>query len=143
MKQLLNEWKKYLNEQDDAEDQREEGPGMTGQEESEADMRERYEMFRDNLTPEVYREIMQTVSKESKFVSPKHEKKVLGLLRKALATIIKVQFPAISFIRKLDNHMFKELGHQPYDHPDVVIQRAMKEYYPEKEESFEDDDGYK
>ena len=65
MKELLNEWKKYLAEQEDGTDQREEGPGKTDTEKREdeapvkTDVEERFLEFGKQLTPEKYRQALQ------------------------------------------------------------------------------------
>lgn len=69
MKEILNEWKKYLAEQEaeqeDDTDQREEGPGKTDTEKREdeapvkTDVEERFLEFGKQLTPEKYRQALQ------------------------------------------------------------------------------------
>ena len=65
MKKILNEWKKYLAEQEDGTDQREEGPGKTDTEKREdeapvkTDVEERFLEFGKQLTPEKYRQALQ------------------------------------------------------------------------------------
>ena len=65
MKEILNEWKKYLAEQADGTDQREEGPGKTDAEKREdevpvkTDVEKTFSEFGKQLTPEKYRQALQ------------------------------------------------------------------------------------
>ena len=59
MKKLLNEWKKFLNEQEDGGDRREAGPGATRKEQFGQDARKCLVSWVSKLQPQQYRKFLQ------------------------------------------------------------------------------------
>ena len=59
MKKLLNEWKKFLNEQEDGADRREPGAGATRKEQFGQDARERLISWASKLQPQQYRQFLK------------------------------------------------------------------------------------
>ena len=59
MKKLLNEWKKFLNEQEDGGDRREAGAGETKKEMRGQEARERLITWASALQPQDYRKFLQ------------------------------------------------------------------------------------
>ena len=64
MKKLLNEWKKFLKEQEDGGDRREKGPGVTTDEDEAMDARKRFIEWASKLQPHKYRQFLQVVKEK-------------------------------------------------------------------------------
>ena len=64
MKKLLNEWKKFLKEQEDGGDRREKGPGVTADEDEALAARKRFIEWASKLQPQQYRQFLQVVKEK-------------------------------------------------------------------------------
>jgi hypothetical protein len=132
LKQIIKEEiQKTLTEQEDGTDQREPGAGITPSEEPNARARARLEQFKQKLTPEAYRDILQVNKSLAKFRKPgRKHKDFKELLRK----VVSGEAIQNEDMLELDNFVQKERGvpNTEKEKAQLAVQTVLRKYYPLK-----------
>ena len=132
LKQIIKEEiQRTLTEQEDGTDQREPGAGTTPSEEPSAKARARLEQFKQKLTPEAYRDILQVNKSLAKFRKPGRKyKDFKELLRK----VVSGEAIQNEDMLELDNFVQKERGVPSTEKKEALLalQTVLRKYYPLK-----------
>jgi len=133
LKQIIKEEiQKTLTEQEDGTDQRELGAGTTPSEEPVKRARERFEQFKQKLTPEAYRDILQVYNKTlAKF--RKSGRKYKGI-REFLRKVVSGETIQNKDVLEIDNFVQSKGGvpNTEKKEAQLAVQTVLRKYYPLK-----------